>query len=494
VSVAVPLVDRLADSLPGPVELRETHSAWVLLSGETALKVRKPVRYAFLDYSTLERRHAAAVEEVRVNETLAPGLYRGVRALVERDGRLTVGPYGASVDAVEYAVEMRRFDERRTMAALCADGNLCAAQVDTVARLLASFHAEAARCDGGAEVLRARVRADVRELEALLGPLPALARYAHAALARNAAQLDARAEQGLCRDGHGDLRAEHVVFEQPPLIVDRIEFDPGLRRVDVGSDLAFLTMDLEDRGCAWAARQLLAGCRRAGGDPGDGRLQGLFAWQRALVRAKVALLRDDEPAARRLLDLADRFAWRERLAGVVLVLGPPASGKSTLAHALADRSGLPLLSSDVTRKTLLGATSTTQLDDDAYREEVTHAVYRALGYRAACACARHGGAVVDATGRSRELRRTLVEHLGAVDAVTAIVCEAPLELRLARAQARLADPARVSDADPAVVRRLARQFELVAAGEDGIEALLVADGEQPVDLILRDLVVQLDAR
>ena len=494
VCVAVPLVDLLADSLPEPVRRRETHSAWVLLSGETALKVRKPVRYAFLDYSTLARRYAAAVEEVRVNETLAPGLYRGVRALVERDDRLTVGCFGTDPDAVEYAVEMRRFDERRTMAALCADGSLRAAQIDAVARLLASFHAAAARCDGGAGAFRARVREDVRELEALLGPLPALARYADAALARSAVQLDARDARGLCRDGHGDLRAEHVVFEQSPLIVDRIEFDPGLRRVDVGSDLAFLTMDLEDRGCASVARHLLAAYRRAGGDPGDARLHALFAWQRALVRAKVALLRDDEPAARRLLALAERFAWRERLAGVVLVLGAPASGKSTLARALADRSGLPLLSSDVTRKTLLGATPTARLDDDAYREEVTHAVYRALGHRAACARALHGGVIVDATGRTRELRRTLAEHLGDVGAATAIVCEAPLELRLARAQARLADPVRVSDADPAILHRLARTFELVAAGEDGIETLLVADGAQPLDATLRDLVVQLDAR
>jgi len=494
VSARAPLVDRLAESLPGPVELRETHAAWVLLSGDTALKVRKPVRFAFLDYSTLARRYAAAVEEVRVNEPLAPGVYRGVRALVERDGRLTVGPFGAAAKAVEYAVEMRRFDERRTMAELCADQSLHAGQIDAVARVLVRFHATAARCDGGAQAFRARVGADVRELEALLGPLPALARYAEAALARNAAQLDARAERGLCRDGHGDLRAEHVVLEQDPLIVDRIEFDPALRRIDVGSDLAFLIMDLEDRGCAPAARRLLVAYQRAGGDPGDARLRALFAWQRALVRAKVSLLRHEEPAAHRLLELAERFAWRERLAGVVLVLGPPASGKSTLARALTQCSGLPLLSSDVTRKTLLGASPTVRLDDDAYREQVTHAVYRTLGMRAAAACARHGGVVVDATGRTRELRRTLVEHLGASGPVTAIVCEAPLELRLARAQARLADRARVSDADPAIVRRLARQFELVDAGEDGIDTFVAADGEQPVETMLCELAAELDLR
>jgi aminoglycoside phosphotransferase family enzyme/predicted kinase len=493
-SVTAPLLDRLAESLPGPVEARETHTSWVLLSGETALKVRKPVQFAFLDYSTLERRYAAAVEEVRVNETLAPGVYRGVRSLVGRDGRLAVGPFGADTDAVEYAVEMRRFDEHQTMAALCAAGGLRTEEIDAVARVLADFHATAAGCDGGARAFRVRVREDVSELEALLGSLPALERYAGAALARSAAQLDARAAQGLCRDGHGDLRAEHVVFEQRPLIVDRIEFDPSLRRVDVASDLAFLTMDLEDRGCAWAARHLLAAYRRAGGDPGDARLHALFGWQRALVRAKVALLRDDEPAARRLLALAERLAWRERLAGVVLVLGPPASGKSTLARALADRAGLPLLGSDVTRKALLGVNPTARLGDDAYRVEVARAVYGALGYRAACACARHGGVVIDATGRSHELRQLLVEHLGTAGPITAIVCETPLELRLARAHARLADPERVSDADPEVVRRLATRFESLTSEEDQLDRLLGADCGQPLKATLHDLVVQLDAR
>jgi len=482
----------LADSLPGPVELRETHAAWVLLAGERALKVRKPVRFAFLDYATLERRLAAALEEVRVNAPLAPGLYRGVRALLGRDGRIVLGPLGACADAVEYAVEMRRFDERATMAARCAAGGLQAADVDAIAELVARFHAGAEPCAGGAEPFAARVRADVRELTALAGPLPALARFAEAALARRAPELEARARAGLCRDGHGDLRAEHVVLERPPLIVDRIEFDPALRRADVGSDLAFLAMDLEGCGAGWAARRLVAAYEGAGGDPGGAALRALFAWQRALVRAKVALLRDDARAAGRLLALAERFAWRERLAGVVLVTGPPASGKSTLAGALARRGGLPLLGSDVTRKALLGVAPTTRLDDDAYRAEVTRAVYRALGDGAARALAEHGGVVVDATGRSRALRRALTGRLGHAGPILALACEAPEELRLARARARLADPDRVSDADAAVAQRIGAAHEPLVPGQDGIERVLAVDCGDAPDETLERLAAWLD--
>lgn len=495
-SDAVPLPERLAASLPAPVTLRETHAAWVLLSGDRALKIRKPVRYAFLDYSTLERRFAAGVEEVRVNEALAPGVYHGVRALVECAGRLEVGPFGPHPAAVDYAVEMRRFDERRTMAALCAAGELRPEQIDAVACALADFHADAEPCAGGAATFFARVRADVRELEGLAEGrgavgVHALGPYAEAALARRGARLDERARCGLCRDGHGDLRAEHVVLERPPLIVDRIEFDRGLRCADVAGDLAFLEMDLEARGHAQAADRLVASYFRAGGHPGGKRVRALFAWQRALVRAKVALLRGDEAAAVRLLALADRFAWRERMPAVLLLAGPPASGKSTLAAELARRTRLPVVGSDAVRKAMHGVRATERLGGDAYREDVTRAVYRALGHRAAHALARHGGVIVDATCRSAALRACLVEAMGGPPGVVAAVCIVSAEVRRRRAAARLADPARVSDADVEVAEAIAEEFEPVGDEPAIAQTLLVEAGLSPAAALDR-LAAQLD--
>lgn len=335
-------------------ELCETHGSWVVRWDQRALKVKKPVRYSFLDYSTLERRLEACIAEVEVNAQLAPGVYHGVRALLEKDGRLGLGRLGRDPDAVEYAVDMRRFDEATTMAALVCHDRLERAHVQAAARRIARFHLDQPTCrsHGAAAAFEHRLEADLVDLEGMLAreatvPLRGFGTWL---LRRHRQLLEKRGRRGLHRDGHGDLRADHVLIENDVLIVDRIEFDPKLRCTDVADDLAFLLMDLEHRGARWAAADLAVAYRAAGGDPGEPRLQAAFAWHRALVRAKVALLAGDEREAHRLLSLAERLAWRARGPVVLAVCGPPASGKSTLAHALAERLELPLVASDPVRK------------------------------------------------------------------------------------------------------------------------------------------------
>ena len=194
-----------------------------------------------------------------------------------------------------------------------------------------------------------------------------------AVLAGRRAELRRRAAAGLVRDGHGDLRAEHVVLERGIEIVDCVEFDPALREIDVGLDLAFLVMDLMRRDERLAAA-LVSAYREAGGDPGDDALVAFFAAQRALIRAKVALVRagqvDGADAARRradaaaLLELAGRLGWRVRLGAAAIVCGAAASGKSTLAAALAERAGATVLSSDIVRKELVGVPATARAPDE----------------------------------------------------------------------------------------------------------------------------------
>ncbi len=491
------LAERLAASLSPPVERRETHGAWVLLSGDRALKLRKPVRLDFLDYSTVERRLEAARAEVALNRDLAPGIYRGVRALVAVSDGVRLGPWGTVPEAIDHVVEMRRFDERATMAARVADDSLSVAQVTAAAARIARFHAGASRCRatapgarpdrdlGGAAAFAARVTRDLDEVARLAGGPDALAAdraFARAALDRRRPELDARAARGLRRDGHGDLRAEHVVLEtRGPLIVDRLEFDPGLRCADVGSDLAFLAMDVEALGAAWAADALVAAYQDAGGDPGSAPLRALFAWQRALVRRKVALVRGDAEAARQLAELEDRCAWRERLPAVVLVMGPPASGKSTLAAALADATGRAVVSTDAVRKELHGVAATARLGAAAYGERVTERVYAAVAERAAAAVERTGGAIVDATARSASLRRILLERLRG-EGVVAVVCTAAPDELARRARARLGDADRVSDADPAVAGALAEAFEPPSSDEAGFARVVSVRTDRPAPL------------
>ncbi|MDP2710015.1 MAG: AAA family ATPase, partial [Solirubrobacteraceae bacterium] len=417
-----------------PVTVRETHTAWVFLAGEHAYKVKKPVRMAFLDFSTLERRRRVCEDELRVNRELAPQLDMRLRAIVLRADSYVLADPDAE-HAVEYALQMRRFDEQRTMAALVERDELGDEQIRAVARRLAAFHEQARPAGPRDPVGDVKRTWDHNMCELLALADDETARRALAAdrfagtfvLARRGTLRD-RAQAGRIRDGHGDLRAEHVVLEESLMIVDRLEFNAALREIDVADDLAFLAMDLERLGAGSAARLLVAAYRDAGGDPGDDALLAYYGAYRALVRAKVDLLRAaqlagvgndaDADAARAartdadaLLDLAERLAWRARGPLVLAIGGPPASGKSTLAAELARRSGVPVLSSDVLRKQHRGLELRARAPDADYTPSARAAVYRELGECARASCADGESAIVDATFGDRRLRAAFLAGL-----------------------------------------------------------------------------------
>lgn len=234
---------------PATVELRETHLSLVFLAGPLAYKLKKPVVLDFVDYGNLERRRLMCAEEVRLNRRLAPDVYLGVRALCA-DGEGLRLAAADDPDAVEYLVEMRRYDESRTL----ASGSASSAEAAAVGTTLARFHAAAERADGGGPAAVKRTYDDTYETLLALddgsraAELVAAERFADAFIVENRALLLTRAARGLVRDGHGDLRAEHVLLEARAVeVVDCVEFDPRLREIDVGADLAFLLMDLEDR-------------------------------------------------------------------------------------------------------------------------------------------------------------------------------------------------------------------------------------------------------
>jgi aminoglycoside phosphotransferase family enzyme/predicted kinase len=443
-------------------ELRETHISRVLLRDDRAYKLKKPLRLPFLDYGTLERRHELCREEVRLNRRLAPDVYRGVRALVPGHNGLRLADEGTP-GAVEYVVEMRRYDESATLARRLDAGVAGEVEVRAVGRRLAAFHAGAelpADPERAVPALEAMVAENFATLrgvgsdDELLGDAEQLA---GAVLAGRRAELRRRAAAGLVRDGHGDLRAEHVVLERGIEMVDCVEFDPALREIDVGLDLAFLAMDLLRRD-EWLAAALVSAYREAGGDPGDDALVAFFAAQRALIRAKVTLLRagqvEGEDAARRradaasLLDLGLRLGWRVRLGPVAIVCGLAASGKSTLAGALADRAGATLLSSDVVRKELLGLAATERAPATAYAPAMNERTYAALGRRAGERIDAGGHVVVDATFRFGADREAFAERLGGEPLW--IECRRPAAVRATRAAARREHPGTVSDADAAL--------------------------------------------
>lgn len=230
---------------PPAVDVRETHISWVFLAGELAYKLKKPLVLDFLDYGTPQRRGAMCEEEVRLNRRLAPDIYLGVRGVKLGDGEVEL----TSADdprAVDYVVEMRRYGECATLAARLARGDLQRADVGDAGAALARFHAEAPRVDNvGAPVLAVerRFERNLHELVACveqpdeIGRIQALERFAHAFTTAHAQTFQNRAAGGRVREGHGDLRAEHVLVDGDAQIVDCVEFDRALRELDVADDL-----------------------------------------------------------------------------------------------------------------------------------------------------------------------------------------------------------------------------------------------------------------
>ena len=449
---------------PATVDVRETHVSVVFLAGNCAYKVKKPVHMPFLDYSSLERRRRFCFEEVRLNRRFARDVYLGVRAVAEHNGELVLADSDDAA-AVEYAVVMRRFDEEDTLERLVerhvAKQKLAARVGDRVAEL----HLAARSLPAGfwtPAYIAERLDENFDTTRSAVGPLvdrvtyEAVRRFSHAFLWTHEELFERRIAEGMVRDVHGDLRAEHVVVESGGLsIVDCLDFDERLRCIDVATDLAFLAMDLERLGARPLAEAAVHAYSVRTGDSDLSLLLPFYASYVAWLRGKVTALRirqlvESDPAkpvleerARELFRLSLHLAWRTRLPLVIVLCGVAASGKSTLAADLSSRSGLPHLNSDHIRKELAGISTATRGSPDLYRPEATARTYRELAARATAAVKSGGGVVVDATFHRREHRELMMD----VGARTLwIECTAPEGALRSRGAIRERTPEYGSDA------------------------------------------------
>ena len=297
------------DGAPGePVETIETHMSWVFLVGMRALKLKKPVRYPFLDFLTPAAREAACREEVRLNARLAPLIYRGLMVLQWRAGALRVVPEGQAdpqATTLDWLVWMRRLPAERMLDRAIAAGTLQAHEINGLAALLSTFylHATIAPVDGVEYTMRFQ-REHAISREVLLRPqfridgaTEALDRL-DAALRREAALLAQRAHEGHLVDGHGDLRPEHIRLLDPPVVVDCLEFSSTLRQVDPLDEPAFLALECTLAGAPWVGPRLLNLCAAALHDvAAPTALWLLYTAYRALLRARLAMahLLDPQP-------------------------------------------------------------------------------------------------------------------------------------------------------------------------------------------------------
>jgi len=449
------------------VERHETHISAVFLAGERAYKVKRPVAFGYLDFSTRDQRRAACQAELTVNRRAAPDLYLGLCPLRQgADGRLFLGGLDASGqapapdDVVDWVVVMRRFNTRCLLSEVLTREALAPESVDALAAVVADFHARAPVCardpvaghgeeiDGNTAEFQGRP--DLFDAAAVA----ALDRASRATLGARCGDLAARAASGWVRHGHGDLHARNVVMlNDGPRLFDAIEFSAAFSEIDVLYDLAFLIMDLEQRGARWAANRVLTGyLARLDSDSGLSLLP-LFLSLRAAIRAKVTAAAGG-PAAEAGRYFTAAQAYLAPPAPQLLAIGGVSgTGKTTLARALAPdlgpAPGAVVLRSDVERKRLLGVGETERLPESAYRGATNAAVHTRLYARARTLLAAGHAVVLEATFLRREDRaqvRRLAEAAGV--AWHGLWLQAPTETLMARVAERQGD---ASDATPEVV-------------------------------------------
>ena len=376
----------------------DTHAASVFLAGARALKVKRAVRFPFLDFSTLAKRKQACEAELAVNAPYAPQIYRRVVAITrEPDGKLAVGGAGPPV---EWAVEMRRFDETRTLDRLATA--IDEALADALGRAVAEAHGRTQPVEAGPWIAALGAYIDehvetFREYQTLFGAaeVESLARASRTAYERIVPLLEERGRHGLVRRIHGDLHLGNIaLIDGRPVLFDAIEFSDIIASGDVLYDLAFLLMDLLERGLPQAANivfnRYLADTHRAEDLDGLATLP-LFLSLRAAIRAKVTVARMERtpPAERDPIAKSAHayFAFAVRAITppkprFIAVGGLSGTGKTRLARALAPlvepMPGAVVMRSDVERKALFGVAETARLPQQAYTPEANRRVYDTL--------------------------------------------------------------------------------------------------------------------
>jgi aminoglycoside phosphotransferase family enzyme/predicted kinase len=456
---------------PAAVEIVETHISCVFLSDTLVYKLKKPVRFEFVDFSTLGARRQACEDEVRLNRRLARDIYLGVEPITrEATGQLALNGDGEPVD---WVVKMRRLPSDWMLDARVRAHAVSERDVANLAQVIGDFYAAAPAvpmepaeyCDA----IHAHVRANLADLSmATAGDEQARVRRAHAAqlqfLALHAAHFNARVEARRIVDGHGDLRPEHVCLSEPPVVFDCLEFDARLRTIDIADELSFFVMECERLGAAWIGQQVREACLARCGDAPPAQLLYFYQAYRACVRGKVAALRANQLSGTRRADavaevaeylqLAESYGRRFARPVLIVVSGLMGSGKSTLARELADKFTCQVLQTDELRRKLLGGSDVQertpeQFDAGRYSPANRQRVYEEMFSQAAAQLGACSSVILDGTFVAADLLRRAAQlgsHAGAT--LLVVRCHCPAEVARTRIAGRLVEGRDASEARP----------------------------------------------
>ena len=472
------------------IEVLETHISFVVLAGEFAYKLKKPVDLGFLDFRTLAARRHFCEEELRLNRRTAPGLYLEVLPIA---GRTDAPVLGGDGSPIEYALKMRRFSQQFLLDRMARERTLTPAHIDQLAAVVAAFHARVERADGAspfgtAPQVLAPALQNFDQVAALAGTartledLAALRAWTVEEHERRIEAIERRRLEGFVRECHGDLHLGNIaLIEGMPVPFDCIEFDAQLRWTDVIGEIAFLVMDLLDHGLPTLSWRSLDAYLQATGDYAGVELLRFFLVYRAMVRAKIALIRDRQAhtsdadctgpksAFRAYLDLALGLSRSARPA-IVLMHGLSGSGKTTIAQPLLETLGAIRVRSDVERKRLHGlapaARTGAAVESGLYAPAVSAETYRRLATLATGMVRAGWPVLVDATFLRRADRESFRALAGCESVPFMIVsCQAPEATLRARVMAREREARDASEAGLAVLERQLSAQEPLAADE-----------------------------
>ncbi|MEN8206357.1 MAG: AAA family ATPase [Pseudomonadota bacterium] len=402
------------------LRLIETHGSWVILTGVYVYKIKKAVNFGFLDYSTLEKRRFNCQEELRLNRRFAPHVYLDVVAIT---GTFEQPSLQANGDPIEYAVRMKQFPQSGLLSTLAAQHELTAEHIDTLAALVPAMHAAVNIADKHSEYgLPGDIHHWVTENFAHIRPalrepqqrqqLDTIEHWCRQEFENKRVLLEQRRGEGFVRECHGDLHLGNLtIIEGDITPFDGIEFNPQLRWIDVISEVAFLVMDIRDRGYPRLSCRLLSAWLQHTGDYSGLALMRYYLVYRALVRAKVAILRQAQASSTldkqdawyeyaSYMELASRYV-RPPLPVLIITHGVSGSGKSFYASRLAERLGAIQIRSDLERKRLhgypAGADTQSGIKAGMYSSDASERTYEQLALLARTVIGAGYPVIVDAT-------------------------------------------------------------------------------------------------
>ncbi|GMR21519.1 MAG: bifunctional aminoglycoside phosphotransferase/ATP-binding protein [Gammaproteobacteria bacterium] len=455
------------------IELIETHISWVLLTGNFAYKIKKPVNFGFLDFSTLEKRHTFCEQELRLNRRLAAAIYLDVVSISGSEDKPVISANG---EGFEYAVKMVQFPQSSQLDHMLAAGELDAGHMDAIAHMVAGFHQAIQITDdsmdyGSKDTVYRPVEENFIQISEHFdtGPyadtLSTLRQWSRSEFVKLEPMFAQRKQNGFVRECHGDMHLRNLIWlDGRPMAFDCIEFNPALRWIDVISEVAFLVMDLQDRQQHLLANRFLNAYLEDTGDYAGLSVLPFYLCYRALVRAKVDVLYLEQKKfteEQRQQSLAELKSYLELASGytqppapkLIIMRGVSASGKSSVSQTLVDVLGAIRLRSDVERKRLFDITLTDSasngIDEGIYSPQASQQTYAKLAALAADVIRAGYSVIVDATFMQHEQRQpfqVLADHMG----IPYIILEttAPAGVLRQRIVERRHD---ISDAGPAVL-------------------------------------------